>query len=257
MADRLLDRQAKLLDYLTSGGAIFGDDAAAPLDPALHGIDRGLLRLEAQFSRDKRLEKVAAAFPRTFALLGDDRPSIVRAFVEACPPVDISRLENARQFFGFLSASLAKAPIGPPYLRDVAMCEYACARLRAGGAASPPEPADGPRHAIRRSTGVILLRCDHDVRAIFEDGAPKRAPGRRDTLLAVALPAGVVDPRFFEIAPVVFDLLAGLDQWTDPAQFGSARDLQALIRELADHGLVDVRAVDTQEPGARKIEAQQ
>src|SRR5882762_3501280 len=78
MADRLLDRQTKLLEYLTSGGAIFGDGASEPLDPALQGIDRGLLRLEAQFSRDKRMEKVAAVFPRTFALLGDARPAIVR-----------------------------------------------------------------------------------------------------------------------------------------------------------------------------------
>src|SRR5262245_24087786 len=54
MAKRLLDRQISLLDYLTSGAAIFGDKRRAALDPALQGLDVGLLRLEARFSYEKR-----------------------------------------------------------------------------------------------------------------------------------------------------------------------------------------------------------
>src|SRR5262245_27702226 len=100
MAGRLLDRQARLLEYLTSGGAIFRDQRAAPLDASLQGIDRRLLDLEARFSHEKRMEKIEAVFPMTFALLGADRDAIVRAFVKACPPLDIRRLENARQFHG-------------------------------------------------------------------------------------------------------------------------------------------------------------
>ena len=70
MAKRLLDRQAKLLAYLTSGEAIFGDKSGVPIDPALQGIDRALLHVEARFSHEKRMEKIAAVFPKTFALLG-------------------------------------------------------------------------------------------------------------------------------------------------------------------------------------------
>ena len=39
MPNPLLDRQASLLAYLTSGAAIFGDGRGAPLDSALRGID--------------------------------------------------------------------------------------------------------------------------------------------------------------------------------------------------------------------------
>ena len=49
MPTSLLDRQVSLLEYLTSSGAIFGDNEIACLNPALLGIDLGLLRLEACF----------------------------------------------------------------------------------------------------------------------------------------------------------------------------------------------------------------
>src|SRR6266700_8141778 len=71
MPNRLLDRQASLLAYLTSGAAIFGERNGVPLDQALHGMDSALLRLEARFSYEKRLEKIASVFPRTIAMLGD------------------------------------------------------------------------------------------------------------------------------------------------------------------------------------------
>jgi hypothetical protein len=70
MAKRLLHRQVSLLNYLTSGAAIFGDAREPPLDPALRGIDRALLRIEARFSHDKRVQKIVAVFARTFDLLG-------------------------------------------------------------------------------------------------------------------------------------------------------------------------------------------
>ena len=101
MPKRLLDRQVSLLDYLTSGTAIFDKNSpAAP--PALHGIDPVLLHFEARFSYDKRMEKISAAFPRTLAILGDT-PGVLRRFAEARPPADIGRLANARQFHAFLS----------------------------------------------------------------------------------------------------------------------------------------------------------
>ena len=48
--NRLLDRQVSLLNYLTSGAAIFGDQREASIDRALRGIDLDLLHLEAHFS---------------------------------------------------------------------------------------------------------------------------------------------------------------------------------------------------------------
>ena len=76
MANLLLDRQVSLLKYLTSGTAIFGDTGDASLDPALHGIDRGLLILEARFSHEKRMGKIAAVFSRTFEILAGDQAAI-------------------------------------------------------------------------------------------------------------------------------------------------------------------------------------
>src|SRR5882757_1182895 len=77
MARRLFDRQVSLLDYLTSGTAIFGDKGDTSLDRSLEGFDREMLRLEACFSYRKRMEKILAAFPKTFELLGSRQDSIV------------------------------------------------------------------------------------------------------------------------------------------------------------------------------------
>ena len=83
---RLLDRQARLLEYLTSGSAIFGGDCDAPVDQALQGIDGGLLRLEAQFSHQKRMEKIKSVFPRTFRLLERDCDTMACEFAARVPP---------------------------------------------------------------------------------------------------------------------------------------------------------------------------
>jgi hypothetical protein len=243
--NRLLDRQVSLLNYLTSGAAIFGDQREAPIDRALRGIDLGLLHLEAHFSYQKRMEKIVAIFPNTFELLGNERTRIVRAFVETCPPVDIGHLTNARQFHDFLVARWRRRAPKPPYLRDVAACELACATVRAHVGDAGPEKENGKRRklhrAIRRGPGAVLLRCAYDVRSIFEAGPGKAVPAKRDTPLAVALPPGVNQPQVFELPVAVFDLLSALDHWTDPAALTGMTDLDLLIRELADHGLLEVR----------------
>jgi hypothetical protein len=244
MRTRLLDRQVSLLEYLTSSDAVFGDQGDKSLDPLLQGIDRGLLRLEACFSHEKRMEKISAAFPRTFQLLGAESAAIVREFVEACPPVDITRLENARQFYNFLCARWRHAPPEPPYLGDVAACELAFVKVRVGAEAQVLEPAGGeqPRHGIRRQSGVILLRCAYDVRPIFEGGPGEVAPVRRDTPLAIAIPPPHAEhPKVFELLPPAFDMLAALDDWTDRFALAPAPELDELICVLTEHGLVEVR----------------
>jgi hypothetical protein len=241
---RLLDRQARLLEYLTSSSAIFGGDGDAPLDQTLHGIDRRLLRLEARFSHDKRMKKIIAVFPKTFRLLGPNRDTIVREFVKACPPTDFARIENARQFYDFLCARWRNAPPEPPYLHDIVACEFACSRVRHRITAGHAEPAGGkpPRPGcIRRHPDTVLLRCAHDIRPIFEDDIEESLPTKRRTPVAIAIPPGTEHPRIFEMPPPVFDALRALDNWTDRSELGAALEVDKLIGELAQHGLIEVR----------------
>jgi hypothetical protein len=243
MATRLLDRQIRLLDYLTSGVTIFGEGEDAPLAPALRGIDRRLLRLEARFSHEKRMEKIIAALPRTFRRLGADRAAIVRAFVEACPPTDITRVENARQFYDFLCGRWRQEPPRPPYLPDIAACEFAIAGLRSNIKAtlSKPTSGDPPRvNFVRRHRNVVLLRCAYDVRPIFEGGHEQALAVKRHTRLAFAILRGVEQPRIFELLPPIFDVLGALDDWTDRSVLGTAPELDELIGELQEHGLIEM-----------------
>ena len=150
MTDRLLDRQAELLAYLTSAPAIFADrDARGVPD----GMDRGLLDLEARFSYQKRMEKIAAVLPRTLELLRPDLDRIVREFVETCPPVEIGRLANARQFHDFLAGHPHRLGRAPSYVLDLASCELAGAEVRsytrAGArAAEKDNGGDGPSRTL-------------------------------------------------------------------------------------------------------------
>jgi hypothetical protein len=243
MKKRLLDRQTSLLEYLTSGAAIFGD-AGGSLDRDLRGIDARLLNLEARFSHEKRMHKIVGVFPRTFEILGAKQGPIVQAFVAACPPAEIGRLENARQFHDFLSNHWQGGHPEPPYLPDVAACELACAEVRVD-VEERSQPTDGMKNAarsrIRRRPGIVLLHCSYDVRPIFEEGPGGSVPVERDTPTVVVMPLGAAQPRIFELPPAIFDLLAALDDWTDPVGLGAAAELDELIQELAEHGLLEVR----------------
>jgi hypothetical protein len=249
MANRLLDRQVSLISYLTSGAAIFGDDNAPLADPALQGFDPRLLRLEARFSHQKRMEKIAGVFSRTLDLLGTERAQVVQAFAERCPSVDIGRIENARQFHTFLSGVWRFRPPGRPYLPDLAACELAFAEVRnwVGDASAGETPKEGragarPR-SIRRHPGIALQRCDHDVRPLFEaddiHSTPHSTPVKRETLLAFATPRDAADAQVFELDPAIFGLLSALNDWTERSAFGATEDANALIDELASHGLVE------------------
>jgi hypothetical protein len=44
----------------------------------------------------------------------------------------------------------------------------------------------------------------------------------------------------FDLTAEVFDLLAALGQWTDPAAFADSPDVNALITELEDIRLVEI-----------------
>ena len=240
---RLLERQADLVEFMTSGSAIFGEGRDLPVGSSLQGIDPMLLRIEAHFSYAKRMEKITAVLPKTFALLGSREPGIVRAFVESCPPTTINRLENARQFHEFLCSCWVRETPDPPYLRDVAACEIAFAAVDGDGGERGSPPAGiahgAGRGAVRRSPAIVLLRCAHDVRPIFESDLGEAAPAQRDTPLVIAMPPGGQRPQVLEVIPPVFDLLAALDDWTDPpaAEGGFVN----LLADMASRGLIEVR----------------
>jgi hypothetical protein len=241
MANRLLDRQTSLLEYLTSGAAIFGNTADASPDLDRLGIDTGLLRLEARFSHEKRMEKIEWVLSRTLDLLGTGKAVIVRDFIEACPPVSISWLENARQFHDFLlKLWLAKAP-EPPYLPDVAACELAYADIHG----SEKQTFDAGEHAmltrIRRHPSVILVRCIYDVRSILEGRVGEPPAAQRDTPLAISMPPGAEHPIVSELLPDLFELLEMLDDFADLETFSDVPEVSELIADLSRQGFLEAR----------------
>jgi hypothetical protein len=248
-AKGLLDRQTSLLEYLTSGEAIFGDVGSTSRNSLLQGFDRALLHIEARFSHEKRMEKIAAVFPKTFTLFGDDRDAIVREFVHACPPVDISRLENARQLYNFLISRWENRPPTLRYLPDVTTCELAIAQVRIGAdsplaVAKRPankrpahnRPAHNRPSEIRRNPLIALLHTRFDVRPIFEGKWGDFSPIERVVPLAICFRAGEIG--IFELAPEVFDLLAALDTWVAVDELPNA---EGLIADLGQAGLLEER----------------
>ena len=246
MANRLLDRQTSLLEYLSSTAAIFGDQADALVDPALQGIDQAVLRLVARFACNKRIERIIAVFPRAFEILGAEQRLILREFVEVSRPTNKSTLANAREFHEFLSIRWQCEPPKPAYLPDVAACELAIAEVR-NVVEDHETPAkkgksDGPERGIRHRRSVVPLRCAYDIRSIFDAGPGEAVPPKRDTPLVVTLPAGFRDVRIVEVAPVVVDALTLLDDWVDPSTLDAFGDRKNLVSHLAAHGLIEVRA---------------
>lgn len=237
MAQPLLERQLRLIEHLTSSAAIFG--RAVGSTAGLEGIDSALLRVEARFSYAKRMEKIAAVLPNTLELLASS-DALVRAFVDSCPPTTLSRLENACQFYRFLLSCWKREAPDPPYICDVAAFEIAWAKVDAHG---PSHGTTSTVHSvsIRRCPNVMLLRCAYDVRPIFEPGAAKAVPVKRDTLLVVAMQPGAEGAQVFEVIPMIFDLLAALDDWIDPKGLDADPDFAKLLADLAARGLIELR----------------
>jgi hypothetical protein len=245
MANSLLDRQRSLVEYLTSTAGILDERPQGQVAPSLDGIDRGLLQIEAHFSHSKRMEKISAVFPKTFELIGDRQAEIVCAFVAACPPASISRLDNARQFHRFLTTQCRHKLLERPHIGDVATCELACAAIDADDE-DPATMADEseietPQGAIRRCAAVILLRCGYDIRPIFEGRAGQTAPSKRELPLVVAQAPGTDHPQVFEVPPPVYDLLAALEHWTVPPPASAAPWMGRILAELAERGVIEVR----------------
>jgi hypothetical protein len=239
MPQRLLDRQIRLLEHLTSRACIFGAARGVSNDPTLLGLDLGLLHLEARFSHEKRMQKIEWVLTRTLELLGNKRAVVTQEFIDACPPAGISWLENARQFHGFLKTRWRSQAAEPPYLPDVAAYELAYATVRAGEMQAPIRCDDvALPGAIRRYPGAVLLRCAYDIRPILEgnDGAPERRMN-----LAVTMQPGTDVPQVSELSCDLLEVLEMLDAFVDPAMFQDMPEVEELIQNLAASGLIEVR----------------
>jgi hypothetical protein len=238
-----LDRQTRLIEHLTSVAGIFGTAHGLSNDPTLHGFDLGLLHLEARFSHEKRMQKVAWVLTRTLELLGTGRAAMTREFVDACPPTGISWLENARQFHDFLQVRWLHDLPEPPYLPDIAAYELAYATVRAGERLVPSRSKDasGTRPgAIRRHPSAVLLRCAYDLRPILEGSAGNDAPARRPTCLAVTMLPGTDMPQVSELSAALYELLEMLDEFVEPAVFADTPNVETLIQSLAAAALIEV-----------------
>lgn len=241
MPDQLLDRQLSLLEHLTGGAGIFGAARGLSNAPALHGLDLGLLHLEARFSHEKRMQKIEWVLTRTLALLAERRGPIVCDFVDAYPPTSIRWLDNARQFHTFLQARWMRERPDPPWLPDIAAYEIAYATVRAGENEDHAPFECTPEHpsgAIRRHPAAVVLRCAYEIGPILE-GAADLVPVRRETLMAVTMVRGTDTPLVSELSSDLFDLLEMLDGFAELSLFDTP-EAGRLIEELADAGLIEV-----------------
>jgi hypothetical protein len=237
MPDSLLERQANLLDYLTSGGTILGE---GDLLADVFGVNRGLLHLEAKYSHQKRMGKIEAVMPKTLDLLGENRAEVVRAFAAASPPVSMGRLDNACQFHAFLRARWRERAPEPPCLPDIAAFEIAYAAVQAKPD-TPAEPAPlSPPGSIRRHRTATLLRCAYDIMPMLQGPAREVPPQPQETLLAIAVPEGATAPRVYALPGELFALVELLAEFTDPRVFAEIPDADSIIGQLAAAGLVEV-----------------
>jgi hypothetical protein len=240
MADRLLQRQARLVEHLTSSAGIFGAVRGRSNDPTLHGLDLALLHLEARLSHEKRMQKIEWVLTRSLELLGHRREVMIREFVEACPPTGISWLGNARQFHAFLKARWQCEPPVPAHLPDIAAYEIAYATVRAGERHGPAGVAAGPAGTIRRHPAAVLLCFAHDIRPFLEVGGGNDTPALRETRLAVTMLPGSDEPQVSELSRDLFEMLEMLDRFIDPSIFHDMPDAEMLIQNLAAGGLIEV-----------------
>jgi hypothetical protein len=227
MADTLLQRQARLLEYLTSASAIFGE---GDLSSDAFGFHRGLLYLEAKYSHQKRMEKIEAVLPRTLALLGAEREATVRAFAETNAPTSISRLDNARQFHQFLRARQEEQ--APAWLADIAAFEIAWAEAQ--GRKSAPRTKSGMPGSLRRHPAAVLLRSVYDIAPVLQERSDEAAP--HESFLAIVRPDGKKTPELCVLSRELFELLELLDDFTDEL----AEIPDAVIARLAASGLIEV-----------------
>ena len=252
---RLIDTQTNLLRHLTSQAFIFGtrDLGSAGHDPDLQGMDIRRLRLEAEFSYNKRMKRIRQTFERTATLLGHGFSALIRDFASACPPATYERYPDAACFFDHFRKHSARRPPEPAWAADVAAIELALARARTlrptamerEVLAARPQPSADLWY--RAHPGAALVRCEHDVRGLFESARSGEPVSRRPLFLTVAASRGRRQPRVLELAPEAFSLLERSTHWSPlTPDDGGPRDHACvdLVKSLAAQGVMLVNGND-------------
>ena len=284
---RLIDVQTHLLRHLTSPALIFGtpDIQSAARDPEIQGMDLARLRLEAEFSYNKRMMRIRQTFERTATLLGHGFSALTRDYAAACPPLTYERYPDAERFFERFLAPGPHEPPQPPWAADVAAIELALARARTlrpasmeGEVLAARPPAPGFWYRTHPCAG--LVKCRYDVRALFEPARSRAPVTERMVHMVVLATKGRRRPKVLELAPEAFALLEASREWnplsscaartddhavhaaTGPAvddAGGPARELEnggthddetrrELVKQLAAQGLALVSTDDTRDP---------
>ena len=249
---KLIERQTGLLRHLTSQAFIFGTDqlGTAVGDPDLRGMDIRRLRLEAEFSHNKRMKRIRQTFERTAALLGHGFSAISRDFACSHPPETYERYPDARCFFDHFLEHWAGKPPTPAWAADVAAIELALSRARtlrptamaASALAACPRPSASP--CLRTHPCAIPVRCGHDVRPLFEPARSGEAVTRRQVHLVVLASPGRRRPMIMELAAEAFALLKRSTEWSHPEP-GTHAGEERVVERLAAQGLMLVCGNDT------------
>ena len=246
---RLIDRQTGLLRHLTSEAFIFGTRGleTAALDPDLQGMDFGRLRLEAEFSFNKRISRIRNTFARMATFYGDRFAWILREFAAACPPRTYERYHDAQQFFDWYQAHRADDRSVPPWTIEVARVEVTLARARTFRPAEAEEaalatcPTGQSAMWYRTHPCVALTRCRFDVAPLFQPGSPGDDIEARDVPLAVLTSRRSRRPEIVELLPEAFDLLEQSPGWTRLKSGKSVREgisSKGLVTNLAVQSLM-------------------
>ena len=248
-----------LLRHMTSAAFMFGTEGleSAARDPNLKGMDLGRLRLEAEFSYNKRLGKLRQTFERTAGLLGQGFLTITREYASAHRPETYQRYPDAKSFFEYFLRNWARKRSTPAWAADVAAVELALARARTlrpeamedeALAGCPQEPG---ATWYRTHPCALLVSCGHDVSPVFEPARSGEAVVERHVHVAVLAPRRRRRPLVMEVAPEAIELMERSTEWTrlesEPAADGTALADKALIDHLAGQGLVLVRTNDARD----------
>ncbi len=252
---RLIDTQTRLLRHLTSHAFIFGteDLGSARLESELQGMDIRRLRLEAEFSYNKRMKRIRQTFERTATLLGHGFPKLLRDYASACPPTTYERYPDAKGFLEHFVERSAQEPPTPAWAADVAAIELALAGARTlrPTAMESEALARCPQPSVelwyRSHPCAVPVRCGYDVRPVFEPGRAGEPVAQRPVCLAVLASRGRRQPMVLELAPEALALLECATEWSLLAseQAGAGDNARvALIKRLAAQGLVLVSGND-------------
>ncbi len=257
--DRLIGMQTNLLRHLTSHAFIFGtrDLESAALEPALRGMDLRRLRLEAEFSYNKRMKRIRQTFARTATLLGHGFEALLRDFAATCPPETYERYPDAKCFHDHFVARSAQEPPTPAWAADVAALELALSEARTlrptamerKALMARPQPSAGLWY--RTHPCALLVHCRYDVRPLFEPARAGEPVSQRPGSLAVLASRGRRQPLVLELRPGALDLLECSRQWSPLASSATGPDdnaRAALVKRLAAQGLVLVGGNDSRDP---------